>query len=59
MTDHPLGPIKLALKDGEEPFTQAGESKGFDLLEFWRWSTSDLVDTPRVECLRSTSSRRH
>lgn len=44
MTDHPLGQIKLALKDGDEPFTQAGESKGFDLLEFWRWSTSDLVD---------------
>lgn len=44
MEDHALDPIELVFKGGDEPFTKAGASVGFDLLEFWRWSTSDLVD---------------
>lgn len=38
-----LGPITTKRLLGPEPFRSAGKSLGFDVLEFWRWSTSDLV----------------
>lgn len=38
-----LPPIEPKRKSGHEPFHAGGEVLGFDLLEFWRWSTSDLV----------------
>ncbi|TLM65008.1 MAG: hypothetical protein FDZ70_11320 [Actinobacteria bacterium] len=41
---HDLGPLELRLKSGSESFTANGEPAGFDLLEYWRWSGSDLVD---------------
>jgi len=31
-------------KTGNECFTNNGESKGFELLEFWRYCASDLLD---------------
>lgn len=39
-----LGPLELQLKSGKETFTSDGAPLDFDVLEFWRWSTSDLVD---------------
>lgn len=44
MNDDTLGPLELRLKTGSEQFSVDGQSAGFDLLEFWRWSASDLVD---------------
>ncbi len=39
-----LGPIKKAPRSGQEPFRASGESiDGADVLDFWRWSFSDLV----------------
>lgn len=38
-----LGPIELRPKTGAEPFIADGTAAGFELLEFWRWSGSDLV----------------
>lgn len=29
---------------GSEPFKDAGRDLGFDVLSFWRWSTSDLLN---------------
>lgn len=44
MSKNPLGPLMLTLKDGSEKFTFGSQPAGFDVLEFWRWSASDLVD---------------
>lgn len=42
MTD--LGPIKKARRSGQEPFQASGQPiEGADVLDFWRWSFSDLV----------------
>lgn len=38
-----LGRLKLVLKAGDEPFVCGGSQIGCTLLEFWRWSVSDLV----------------
>jgi hypothetical protein len=38
-----LGPIELERRAGHEPFHISGLTLGFDLLNFWQWSTSDLV----------------
>jgi len=38
-----LGRIVAQRKTGSENFHQNGASLGFTLLDFWRWSTSDLV----------------
>jgi len=38
-----LGPIDCRRLVGREPFHVSGETLGFDVLAFWRWSTSDLV----------------
>ena len=41
MTD--LGPIEPTQRSGQEPFHDGSRPLGFDLLNFWQWSTSDLV----------------
>jgi hypothetical protein len=38
-----LGPITPKRLLGSELFRSAGQSLAFDVLEFWRWSASDLV----------------
>ncbi len=45
MVDQPddLGPIEPRPLRGDEAFHSAGRALGFDVLGFWRWSTSDLV----------------
>ena len=35
--------ISATLKNGGEPFLTEGRPASFELLEFWRWSVSDLV----------------
>ncbi len=35
--------IKATRKSGHEPLRLSGQSLDFDLLDFWSWSTSDLV----------------
>lgn len=42
MTD--LRRLAITRKEGREPFHVNGNSAGFDLLSFWRWSSSDLVN---------------
>jgi hypothetical protein len=44
MTDDKLGPLHVKHKSGSESFCVSGQPAGFDLLEFWQWSASDLVD---------------
>lgn len=39
-----LGALSAARKTGEEQFTIEGAPTGASLLDFWRWSNSDLVD---------------
>lgn len=39
---HPA--LHASPRSGAEPFHAAGRALGFDLLSFWRWSASDLVD---------------
>ena len=39
-----LGQIPPQRRGGHEPFHDGGRALGFDLLEFWRWSTSDVVN---------------
>ena len=39
-----LGPLKATWKSGQEPFRNVGTPASFTLLEFWRWSASDLVN---------------
>jgi hypothetical protein len=43
MPDPLLEPLKITWMAGTEPFHVDGRSAGFDVLDFWRWSTSDLV----------------
>lgn len=38
-----LGRLTVLRKTGAEPFHHNGASIGFDLLDFWQWSVSDLV----------------
>ena len=38
-----LGPLTPKRLLGSERFRSAGQSLEFDVLEFWRWSASDLV----------------
>jgi len=38
-----LGPLTPKRLQGSELFRSAGKSLEFDVLEFWRWSASDLV----------------
>ncbi|MCA1642992.1 MAG: hypothetical protein LC785_13820 [Acidobacteria bacterium] len=39
-----MGRIKVESKTGQERFCATGRELDFDLMDFWRWSTSDLVD---------------
>ena len=41
MIDH--GAIPATLKSGKERLTVEGKDLDFDLLGFWRWSTSDIL----------------
>lgn len=43
MADSSLGRLKVTRKSGAEPFRDGKTKLGFDLLDFWRWSVSDLV----------------
>ncbi|MEI6450197.1 MAG: DUF2283 domain-containing protein [Actinomycetes bacterium] len=38
-----LGAIDCERLGAREPFHDGGRALGFDVLAFWRWSTSDLV----------------
>lgn len=38
-----IGAIKQYAKTGEESLTDIGNPIGFSLLDFWRWSVSDLM----------------
>ncbi len=38
-----LPPIKATRKNGSDPIHDAGRPLGFDLNDFWRWASSDLV----------------
>jgi hypothetical protein len=38
-----LLPLPLRRKTGAEPFQIGSETLPFDLLNFWKWSVSDLV----------------
>lgn len=39
----PLSRIHVELKSGSEPIHTEGQATGRTLLDFWQWSTSDLV----------------
>lgn len=36
-------PISPTAKSGHEPLTDQGQKTAFNLLDFWRWSVSDLL----------------
>lgn len=38
-----LGRLDITLKSGQEPLRTGADDTGLSLLDFWRWSTSDLV----------------
>lgn len=38
-----LGPIEIKRKTGEEKFVSKNLSKKLSLVQFWQWSTSDLL----------------
>ncbi len=40
---HILGPITLKCLSDSEPFRLQGQELTFNVLQFWQWSTSDLV----------------
>jgi hypothetical protein len=35
--------VPAVRRDGSEPFCDDGRNAGFEVLDFWRWSASDLV----------------
>ena len=43
MNEQDLGAIEVARMTGTESFHFDGDNLSFDVLEFWRWSMSDLV----------------
>lgn len=43
MTNPALGRLKIDRLTGSEVFHENGRPAGFDVLDFWRWSASDLV----------------
>ena len=43
MSDTPLGRLKVNRLSGSEVFHKDGRSTVFNVLDFWCWSTSDLV----------------
>ena len=40
----PFPALKIERKSGEERFREDGSDLDFNLLDFWQWSTSDLVN---------------
>lgn len=42
--ENPLGIIEAEPKRGDEPFRFSGNSAGFDLMDYWRWTASDLLN---------------
>ena len=42
MAGHP--PLEVVTRSGDEPFASEGKAIGARLLDFWRWSSSDLAD---------------
>lgn len=38
-----LGPINISLKSGSEPLHSNGQALPQNLLQFWQWSSSDLL----------------
>lgn len=44
MQERGLAPIKKTRKTGSEKFHYNSNEKSFSLLDFWQWSTSDLVN---------------
>ena len=46
MTEATVGhpPLEVVTRSGDEPFTSEDEAIGARLLDFWRWSSSDLAD---------------
>lgn len=43
MKNSKLGATEVVLKSGDEPITEHGRPVGKNLLDFWQWSTSNLV----------------
>jgi hypothetical protein len=43
MSDERLARLRVIPLGGSEPFRLGGQPAGFTVLDFWRWSTSDLV----------------
>ena len=41
-SEHP--PLNAEQRSGDEQFTSGGRAVGASVVDFWRWSTSDLVD---------------
>lgn len=38
-----LDKVKATIKSGNEPLSSRGENLNFNLLDFWRWSVSDIL----------------
>lgn len=38
-----LNNINILPKNGKEEFTKGNQNTGFELIDFWKWSVSDLV----------------
>src|SRR6476619_1004990 len=43
LSDEGYPELKITRKTGQEPFMRAGQPLDHTLLDFWRWSASDLV----------------
>lgn len=43
MKNSTLDAIEVVRKSGDEPLTELGRPVGKSLLDFWQWSTSDLI----------------
>jgi hypothetical protein len=43
MISLPLDKIPAAIKSGQEPLSYNGQQLKFTLLDFWRWSASDIL----------------
>lgn len=41
--ENKFGPIEARRKTGSEPFHRDGKNLPFTLLDFWKWSASDLI----------------
>ena len=39
----PIPKLDIKKKTGREPFYSGGATRDFDVLDYWRWATSDLI----------------